>query len=213
MLITQNFDSNSPFSGLARLTGRLLVVLGGIRMFRSLGMLATLLIGISCLAAQGETAKITSVLNMSEFIHDWQISKQFTIEVANAMPADLYDFKPNPEEMSFAEQMVHIAGSNVYRFNEITGVKPPFEFGKAMPGDKRSVVKLLEQSFDYVLAVLPQITPGQLQHTWHIASWKGRTDPDGRAMIMNMFVHTAHHRAQCEVYLRAKGLKPPDYTF
>ena len=32
-------------------------------------------------------------------------------------------------------------------------------------------------------------------------------------MIMNMFVHTAHHRAQCEVYLRAKGIKPPDYTF
>jgi uncharacterized damage-inducible protein DinB len=37
--------------------------------------------------------------------------------------------------------------------------------------------------------------------------------PDGRAMILNMFVHTAHHRAQCEVYLRAKGIKPPDYTF
>jgi len=31
-------------------------------------------------------------------------------------------------------------------------------------------------------------------------------------MIVNMFVHTAHHRAQCEVYLRAKGIKPPDYT-
>jgi uncharacterized damage-inducible protein DinB len=62
-------------------------------------------------------------------------------------------------------------------------------------------------------AVLPQITPSQLKHTWHIASWKGRTDPDGRAMIINMFVHTAHHRAQCEVYLRAKGITPPTYTF
>jgi uncharacterized damage-inducible protein DinB len=62
-------------------------------------------------------------------------------------------------------------------------------------------------------AVLPQITPAQLKHTWHIASWKGRTDPDRRAMIINMFVHTAHHRAQCEVYLRAKGITPPTYTF
>jgi uncharacterized damage-inducible protein DinB len=26
-------------------------------------------------------------------------------------------------------------------------------------------------------------------------------------------VHTAHHRAECDVYLRAKGIKPPDYTF
>jgi uncharacterized damage-inducible protein DinB len=32
-------------------------------------------------------------------------------------------------------------------------------------------------------------------------------------MILNMFVHTAHHRGQCEVYLRAEGIKPPDYTF
>ena len=27
------------------------------------------------------------------------------------------------------------------------------------------------------------------------------------------FTHTAHHRAQAEVYLRVKGIKPPDYTF
>jgi uncharacterized damage-inducible protein DinB len=32
-------------------------------------------------------------------------------------------------------------------------------------------------------------------------------------MIMNMFVHAAHHRAQCEVYLRLKGITPPVYTF
>lgn len=166
-------------------------------------------------AAIAQASKINSVLDMSEFVRDWQISKQFTIDVANAMPADLYSFKPNPEEMTFGEQMIHIAGSNVFRFNQITGIKPPFPFdpSKPTPSDKETSLKLLDQSFDYVIAVLPQITPEQLKRTWHIPSWKGRNDPDGRAMIMNMFVHTAHHRAQCEVYLRAKGIKPPDYTF
>ena len=152
---------------------------------------------------------------MSEFIHDWEISKQFTLEVANAMPADLYSFKPNPDEMTFGEQIVHIAGANVFRFKQITGVKPPFEFNPAHlpPTDKASATKMLEQSFDYVIQVLPGITEEQLKRTWHVPSWKGRTEPDGRAMIMNMFVHTAHHRAQCEVYMRVKGIKPPDYTF
>ena len=166
-------------------------------------------------AAVAQESKISSVLDMSEFVRDWRISKQFTIDVANAMPADLYSFKPNPEEMSFGEQMVHIAGANVFRFNQITGIKPPFPLdpSRPMPSDKDTALKLLEQSFDYTLAVLPQITPEQLKRTWHIPSWKGRNDPDGRAMIMNMFVHTAHHRAQCEVYLRAKGIRPPDYTF
>ncbi len=79
--------------------------------------------------------------------------------------------------------------------------------------DKAGIVKMLQQSFDYVITVLPQITPEQLQRSWNIASFKGRPQPNGRDMIMNMFVHTAHHRAQCEVYLRLKNIVPPTYTF
>jgi uncharacterized damage-inducible protein DinB len=162
-----------------------------------------------------QNAKVGSVLDMTEFVHDWQISKQFTLDVAEAMPSESYSFKPNPEEMTFGEQMIHIAVSNVYRFHQITGIEAPFsiDLTKLPSPDKANVLKVLGQSFDYVIDVLPRVTPEQLQRTWHIPSWKGRNDPDGRAMIVNMFVHTAHHRAQCEVYLRAKGIKPPDYTF
>jgi uncharacterized damage-inducible protein DinB len=184
-----------------------------IRCYFGLAVMSFVVLGAFAAAAQN--SKVESVLDIPEFVRDWQISKQFTLDVANAMPADLYSFKPNPEEMTFGEQIVHIASANVYRFNQITGAKAPFPLDLSKPpaSDKDTAVKLLEQSFDYVLGVLPTITPEQLKRTWHIASWKGRPDPDGRAMIMNMFVHTAHHRAQCEVYMRAKGIKPPDYTF
>ena len=167
----------------------------------------------SCLFAQNP--KVASVMDMQEFLADWKISKQFTLDVANAMPPEFYNFKPNPDEMTFGEQIVHIATGNAFRFNQITGIPTPFvvDLAKDPPTDKSSATKMLEQSFDYVIAVLPQVTPEQLKRTWHIPSWKGRTDPDGRAMIVNMLVHTAHHRAQCEVYLRVKGIKPPDYTF
>ena len=162
-----------------------------------------------------QTTRLSSVLDMAEFVDDWKISRQFTLDVANAMPADSYTFRPNPDEMTFGEQIVHIAIGNAFRFNQISGVQTPFpiDLSKTPPSDKKSAIAMLEQSFDYVIAVLPQITPEELKRTWHIPSWKGRTDPGGRAMILNMFVHTAHHRAQCEVYLRAKGIKPPDYTF
>lgn len=182
-------------------------------MSRLLRILATLVILICC--AQSQTLKVNSVLDMPEFVHDWQISKQFTLEVADAMPAEFYNFKPNSEEMTFGEQIVHIAGANVFRFQQITGIQPPFPFdpSKMPPTDKKSAMKMLEQSFDYVISVLPQITPEQLKRTWHLPTWKARPDPDGRTMMMNMLVHTAHHRAQCEVYLRVKGIKPPDYVF
>jgi len=132
---------------------------------------ATIMVILFC-PAFAQTSKVESVLDLQEFVHDWTISKQFTLDVANAMPADLYSFKPNPEEMTFGEQIVHIAGANVFRFHEITGVKPPFDFDPAHlpPTDKTSAVKLLEQSFDYVIGVLPGITAEQLKHNWHIPS-------------------------------------------
>jgi len=128
------------------------------KMFRSLILSAAIFLAV-CSAAQ--TGPVPSILDMSEFVHDWQISKQFTIDVANAMPPEYYSFKPNPEEMTFGEQMVHIAGANVFRFNQITGVEPPFTIDPAKPpaADKQSALKLVEQSFDYVINVLPKITP------------------------------------------------------
>jgi len=183
------------------------------KMHQCLGVLLVALVLAPCSPAQ--TAKPDSLLDMNEFVQDWKISKQFTLDVANAMPTEFYSFKPNPDEMTFGEQIVHIAGANVFRFQQITGIEPPFVFNPAKlpPTDKETATKLLEQSFDYVIRVLPGITPEQLKRTWHLPSWKGRTDPDGRAMLVNMLVHTAHHRAQCEVYMRVKGIKPPDYTF
>lgn len=176
--------------------------------------LSVVLLVVSGLSYGQSTPAAHVILDTSEFIHDWQISKDFTVAVADAMPAESYSFKPNPAEMTFGEQMVHIAESNIYRFNQLSGVRSPVELKdpKDMPSDKASIISLLQKSFDYVIAVLPQITPEQLQKTIH-TGWKGRPDPDGRAMMLNMFVHTAHHRAQCEVYLRLKGITPPTYTF
>ncbi len=180
------------------------------------GVLASLSLASSNVVADSQAGSgLDCVLTMSEFVEHWKISRQFTLDVAAAMPAEFYSFKPNPEEMSFGEQMVHLAGANVFRFEQITGVEPPFHFDPAKPpsAEKTPVLKMVEQSFDYVIAVLPKITAAELKRTWHISSWQGRTDPDGRTMIMNMFVHTAHHRAQCDVYLRLKGIKPPNYRF
>jgi uncharacterized damage-inducible protein DinB len=178
-------------------------------------VVSVIALSVISIAAAGQSSKVNPLLDVLEFVHDWQISKEFTLDVADAMPAEFYGFRPNPDEMTFGEQMLHIAVSNVYRFQQITGLQPPFlvDLSKPLNPDKANVLKVLGQSFDFVIEALPRITPEQLQRTWHIPSWKGRNDPDGRAMILNMFVHTAHHRAQCEVYLRAKGIKPPDYTF
>ena len=45
----------------------------------------------------------------AEFAKHWKTARELTLAVAEAMPAENFDFKPNPEEMSFGEQIAHIA--------------------------------------------------------------------------------------------------------
>lgn len=144
---------------------------------------------------------------MNKIASHWKTSKEFTIAVANQMPAENYSFKPNPEQMSFGEQMAHIAGANAYFYSLITGDKPPFD--KPANFEKATVVKMLNDSFDYTSKILSQATPEQLH--------KSYKTPDGNMtgfeVILFSMDHTTHHRAQCEVYLRVKNIKPTDYRF
>jgi len=151
------------------------------------------------------------LLTMEDFVEAWRISKDFTLAVAERMPEEHYGFKPNPEQMSYGEQMLHIAGSLFYRFAQLAGEKPPVAW-PLKKTDKPAVLRVVAEAYDYTLAKLKTLKPGDWDRTFDV-DWKGRPRATGRQMALNMFVHAAHHRAQCEVYLRIKGIKPPDYTF
>src|ERR1700721_3789539 len=45
--------------------------------------------------------------------------------MAEDFPEDKYDFKPNPAERSFAEQLLHAANANYFFINPILGRKVP----------------------------------------------------------------------------------------
>src|ERR1043166_4767405 len=49
----------------------------------------------------------------SQFIKDWERAKAYTIDYLNTMPADKYSFKATDSVRSFAQQMLHLAQSNV----------------------------------------------------------------------------------------------------
>src|SRR5438552_2032159 len=137
----------------------------------------------------------------------WQISKEFTLAVAEAMPAESYDFKPNPDEMSFGQLMIHIALSNSEAFANAAETE-----ALAQPSgtDKKTAIKFLADSFDRCAKDFEAMTPAQLNRMVDIGA--GR-----QAMAIEVlwwaFTDTAHHRGQAEVYLRVKNIKPPRYVF
>lgn len=74
------------------------------------------------------------------------------------------------------------------------------------------MLDLLNQSFDFCIGLLPKLTKEQLERSIKV-DWRGRPQVTGRQSLIGMFVHAAHHRGQAEVYMRAKGIKPPLYEF
>ncbi len=137
----------------------------------------------------------------------WKKSKEYTLAIAEQMPAGDYTFKPNPEEMSFGEQMAHIANANGYFFSLLSGGKSPI--GKPANYEKDTVIALLNQSFDYAIKAVETATPAQMAKTYK--------SPDGNMtgteIVYFGLDHTTHHRGQCVVYLRVKGIKPADYRY
>src|SRR6185436_10019373 len=57
----------------------------------------------------------------SQFIKDWERAKAYTIDYLDIMPADKYSFKATDSVRSFAQQMLHLAQSNVNIFAYATG--------------------------------------------------------------------------------------------
>lgn len=151
----------------------------------------------------------SSFLNRADFTQNWKTSKAFTLAVAEAMPERLYSFKPNPAEMNFASLMVHIVDSNRFRFAQVSGDQTPLP---PIPKqwNKEAIIARMRDSFDYCIAKLATISDDQLKAEYQV-DWFERPKTTGGQILLGMYVHTAHHRAQAEVYMRANDVKPPDY--
>ena len=169
------------------------------KLFVSLALCA--LFSLSAFAA--DDAKGSSKY-AAEFAKHWQNAKELTLLVADAMPAANYDFKPNPEEMSFGEQIAHIAQGN-YAYCARMAAAKASPFAKPANFDKATVTKLVGESFDYCAGIVGPMTDEQLNET--------RAQGTVREASMGALMHMAHHRGQVEVYLRLKNIKPPTYKF
>jgi uncharacterized damage-inducible protein DinB len=145
---------------------------------------------------------------------DWTTPKEFTLAVADAMPGDKYGYQVSPEEMPFGALMIHIAVSQAYRFAQISGKPMPFEVPKTIDKSRAKEIckQLLAQSFDFCIGLLAEFTLEQMDKLYEVG-WFERPKITGRELVWGMFTHTAHHRGQAEVYLRANGIKPPPYRF
>lgn len=141
------------------------------------------------------------------FVKHLTTSRDFTLKVAEAMPAADYDFKLTPAQMSFGGQMVHLSQGLSYFLSPFSGEKP--NPGEPKSKSKADVIAFMKVSFDKAIDQASKLTPEQLTKTYQ--SEEGTLS--GMDLLIGALDHTTNHRASAEMYLRAKGITPPQYQF
>jgi uncharacterized damage-inducible protein DinB len=136
-----------------------------------------------------------------------QTSRDFTLKVAEQMPAADYDFKLTPPQMSFGGQLVHLSQSFDEFLTPLTGeAASP---GKPASMSKQDVIAFVRKSFDSAIARVSKLTAPQIAKTYNT----GEGTATGLDLLLELLDHTTHHRASAEMYLRAKGITPAEYQF
>jgi uncharacterized damage-inducible protein DinB len=124
-------------------------------------------------------------------------SRNYTLGVANAMPATGYDFKPAKDVWTFGELMNHIAyGIEWWEANFIKGKKTDWN-PPAAKNDKASGIQNLTKAYDALKATISI----------------NKMDDNAVKGFHSTIDHITHHRGQATTYLRGQGMVPPDYTY
>jgi uncharacterized damage-inducible protein DinB len=157
---------------------------------------------------QAVIAQDTRTHIRSQLLGHFEASMGKVIALAEAMPQDRYDWRPEGEAMSVARVYGHIARYNFYYPQSSLGVAPPAGLGldtlEAMR-DKAQIVRLLRQSSDHVRRVMKDMPAEQLEA---MTTLYGRNVPRW-AVMLQLVAHMNEHLGQSIAYARSNTIVPP----
>ncbi len=128
-------------------------------------------------------------------------------QLADAIPADKYSWRPAPGVRSTSEVIMHLAIANYFLLAQ-TGVKPPVDLttlGKEPEKSltaKADVIKFLKESLDFARTSAPAI-----DRTKKLKLFGKDVTADG--VLLRVLVHNHEHMGQLIAYARVNGVTPP----
>ncbi|MGZ4810301.1 MAG: DinB family protein [Thermoanaerobaculia bacterium] len=142
----------------------------------------------------------------AEFTHDLDDVQKKIIDLANAVPADKYSWRPAPGVRSVSEVYMHIAGGN-YFLATFLGVNPPADMPKDIEKnqDKAAVLAELKKSFDHLRNIASNMSDADLEKSVNMF---GETTTQ-RGVYVTILTHLHEHLGQSVAYARINGVVPP----
>ncbi len=157
------------------------------------------------------------IAQQDNFIKDYlerlENSQKYLILVAEMMPEDKYDFKATPEEMSFAENLMHIGYAIDWHSQSLLGGRESRDWKtdtifKVANKSKEEMIATIEKTFDETIKLIKQFDTTQFDDALDYFGLN-RTK---RQIFLLLADHVTHHRGQMLVYMRLNGLTPPRYV-
>ena len=128
------------------------------------------------------------------------------MKVAEAMPPENYNYKPFPDARSFGGELQHLGQAEGYYLGMLGKGSAPA--APKADTSKAATVKYLTAAFDWSIGVLGQLTTADLTKSFSAGRGASMTGLD---VLYQAMIHTAHTRGYAEMYLRNKGVTPPEY--
>ncbi len=141
-------------------------------------------------------------------LEDLKILQKKFVDLAGAIPAEKYTWRPGAGVRSVSEVFLHVAGAN-YGFPNVWGVAPPAGIDRktleTSTTDKSKVIEQLNESFEHARQAVEKASDADLQKPVKLF---------GRDMTVSlvMFIMAGHaheHLGQSIAYARVNGIVPP----
>jgi len=154
-------------------------------------------------------SSVFAQMTKEQVITEWKRAKVYTKAYLDAMPAAGYTFKATPEIRTFAQQMLHLADANYFFLSTASGKPNPLgkaSAEKTIAQTKEATTKAVMESYDFCISAIESVPLADMQQ---IVTAEGQKVPKA-VLIAKAFEHQTHHRGQTTIYLRLKGVTPPN---
>jgi len=160
-----------------------------------------------------------------EFLWELEIATRQSVAMAEAIPPEKYDWRPDIKARTISEVFVHVATGN-FTLLDVIGVAAPMDLYAQVPADgeerfsglirrndelmasvreKSAVVALLKRSLQAVNQSFNQTSEPELDRRLHFFG----EETTVRRAYLRLLAHTHEHMGQMIAYLRFNSIAPP----
>lgn len=144
----------------------------------------------------------------------WDVAVRQVMDIADAMPADKYNFRPHDSVMTFAEQLVHIGQTSVFITNAFLKDIPRPKVRQKISADsmnKTEVMAYVKEQLAKARTNISGMTNDQLTNE-EVTSFVGNKMSRLEGMLL-AHDHLTNHKAKANLYLRMVDIKPPKWMY